>query len=102
MEQRLSGKVAIVTGAGQGIGRGIALRLAAEGSQVVIAEYNAENAAVVVQEIEAAGGRALAYRIDISDAAASQKMVEEVAAQLGHIDILVNNAGWCKPSRCSS
>jgi len=93
MEQRLTGKVAIVTGAGQGIGRGIALRLAREGAQVVIAEYNAANASAVAQEIEAAGGRALPYRIDISDAAASQKMVDDVAAQLGHIDILVNNAG---------
>ena len=93
MEQRLAGKVAIVTGAGQGIGRGIALRLAREGAQVVIAEYHAANASAVAQEIEAAGGRALAYRIDISDAAASQKMVDDVVAQLGHIDILVNNAG---------
>ena len=93
MEQRLAGRVAIVTGAGQGIGQGIALRLAREGAQVVIAEYNAANASAVAQEIEAAGGRALAYRIDISDAAASQKMVDDVVAQLGHIDILVNNAG---------
>jgi NAD(P)-dependent dehydrogenase (short-subunit alcohol dehydrogenase family) len=93
MEQRLSGKVVIVTGAGQGIGRGIALRLAREGAQVVIAEYNAANASAVAQEIEAADGRALPYRIDISDAAASQTMVDDIVAQLGHIDILVNNAG---------
>ena len=69
------------------------MRLAREGAQVVIAEYNAANASAVAQEIEAAGGRALPYPIDISDAAASQKMVDDVAAQLGHIDILVNNAG---------
>ena len=93
MEQRLLDRVAIVTGAGQGIGRGIALRLAREGALVLIAEYNAANASAVAQEIEAAGGRALPYRIDISDAAASQKMVDDVTAQLGHIDILVNNAG---------
>ena len=67
MEQRLAGKVAIITGAGQGIGRGIALRLAREGAHVVIAEYNAANASAVALEIEGAGGRALPYRIDISD-----------------------------------
>jgi len=93
MERRLLGKVAIVTGAGQGIGRGIARRLAREGAHVVIAEYDAENAMAVAQEIEAAGGRALAYRVDISDVAAVQKMVADVAEQLGRIDILVNNAG---------
>ena len=93
MEQRLIGKVAIVTGAGQGIGKGIAQRLAREGAQVVIAEYSAESAAATAEDIEAEGGRALAYRVDISDVAAVQKMVDDVAAQLGRIDILVNNAG---------
>ncbi|MCX6028374.1 MAG: glucose 1-dehydrogenase [Chloroflexi bacterium] len=93
MEQRLLDKVAIVTGSGQGIGRGIAQRLAREGAHVVIAEYSAENATAAAQEIEAAGGRALAYRIDISDVTAVQKMVDDVVVQLGHIDILVNNAG---------
>lgn len=93
MEQRLTGKVAIVTGAGQGIGKGIAQRLAREGAYVVIAEYNAANATVAAEEIAAAGGKALAYRIDISDVTAVQKMVDDIAAQLGHIDILVNNAG---------
>jgi NAD(P)-dependent dehydrogenase (short-subunit alcohol dehydrogenase family) len=93
MDQRLSGKVAIITGSGQGIGKGIAQRLAREGAHVVIAEYNAESAAAAAREIEAAGGRALAYRVDISDVAAVQRMVDDVAAQLEHIDILVNNAG---------
>lgn len=93
MEQRFAGKVAIVTGAGQGIGQGIARRLAREGAQVVIAEYNAASGAATAREIEAAGGRALAYPVNIADAVAGQKMVDDVVAQLGHIDILVNNAG---------
>ena len=83
MEQRLSGKVAIVNGTGQGIGRGIALRLAREGAQVVIAEYNAANASAVARGIEAAGARAMSCRIDISDAAASQKSGTARAARSG-------------------
>ncbi len=93
MEQRLAGKVALVTGAGQGIGLGIALRLAREGADVVIAEYNPETAGRAAKEIEALGRRALAYPIDISEVAAVKQMVTEVVAALGHIDILVNNAG---------
>jgi len=93
MDQRFLGKVAIVTGSGQGIGKGIAQRLAREGGQVVVAEYNAEKAAAVAAEIGAAGGRALTYPVDISDVAATQRMVDDLTAQLGHIDILVNNAG---------
>ena len=91
--QKFEGKVAIVTGSGQGIGKGIAQRLAREGAHVVIAEYNAESAAAAAHEIEVGGGRALAYRVDISDVAAVQTMVADVAARLGRVDILVNNAG---------
>jgi NAD(P)-dependent dehydrogenase (short-subunit alcohol dehydrogenase family) len=93
MEHKLSGKVAIVTGAGQGIGKGVALRLAHEGATVVVAEFNPDTAARTAQEIELLGQPALAYPIDIAKVAAVQHMVAEVTAKFGHIDILVNNAG---------
>ncbi len=93
MEQRFREKIAIVTGAGQGIGRGVALRLGREGARVVVAEYNSDTAAAVAGEIEAEGGEALAYRVDISDVAAVRRMVDDVVAGFGRIDILVNNAG---------
>ncbi len=93
MEQRFREKIAIVTGAGQGIGRGVALRLGREGARVVVAEYNPDTAAAVAAEVEAGGGEALAYRVDISDVAAVRRMVDDVVAGFGRIDILVNNAG---------
>jgi NAD(P)-dependent dehydrogenase (short-subunit alcohol dehydrogenase family) len=93
MEQRLFGKVAIVTGAGQGIGKEIATRLAREGADVVVAEYNAETAAGTAREIEAIGRRALAYPVDISGVGEVRTMVDDVVGEFGHVDILVNNAG---------
>ncbi|MDZ4764386.1 MAG: SDR family NAD(P)-dependent oxidoreductase, partial [Chloroflexota bacterium] len=90
---RHAGKVAIVTGAGQGIGRGIAHRLTQEGAHVVIAEYNADNARAVADECTAQGMEALAYPIDIGDLEQIARMVTDVVARFGHIDILINNAG---------
>jgi meso-butanediol dehydrogenase / (S,S)-butanediol dehydrogenase / diacetyl reductase len=93
MEQRLLNKVAIVTGAGQGLGKAVALRLAAEGADIVVAEYNAETAEQAAAEVRALGRRALPYRLDLSDVTQIQPMVERVVAEFGRIDILVNNAG---------
>ena len=94
MEQRFAGKIAIVTGAGQGIGKGIATRLAHEGAAVVIADYNAEAATATAQEIATAtGAKTLPYQVDISSPPATQKMVDEVVAHFGQINLLVNNAG---------
>jgi meso-butanediol dehydrogenase/(S,S)-butanediol dehydrogenase/diacetyl reductase len=91
--ERFKGQVAIITGSGQGIGKGIAKRLAREGATVVIAEYNPETAGTAVREIENENGQALAYPIDVSNAAAVQKMVADVVAKFDQINILVNNAG---------
>jgi NAD(P)-dependent dehydrogenase (short-subunit alcohol dehydrogenase family) len=89
---RLNGKVAIVTGAGRGIGRAVAKLLAAEGAKVAVLSLTPANVERVVGEIERAGGTALGVVCDISDAARIKASVDEVAAAFGQIDILVNNA----------
>jgi acetoin reductase-like protein len=91
--ERLKDKIAIVTGAGQGIGKGVATRLAQEGAHVVIAEYHAEKAQAVAQELQTLGVQSLAYPIDIGDTAQIDQMVVDVVKTFGRIDILVNNAG---------
>ncbi|NLE75435.1 MAG: 3-oxoacyl-ACP reductase FabG [Chloroflexi bacterium] len=91
--QRLRGQVALVTGSGQGIGRAIALHLAAEGANVAVNDVNVETAAAVAQEIEALGRRALPLAADVSDEAAVQGMVLALLDAFGRLDILVNNAG---------
>jgi len=93
MEQHLKDKTAIVTGAGQGIGKGVALRLAQAGANVVVAEFNSETAEAAAAEVRALGRRALAYPIDLSQLGQIQPMVDRVVGEFGRIDILVNNAG---------
>jgi 3-oxoacyl-[acyl-carrier protein] reductase len=91
--ERLRNRNAIVTGAGQGIGRAIALGLAREGAGVVIADINEQNATSVKSEIEAAGGKAVAIRTDVSNEISVQAMVENSLREFSRLDILVNNAG---------
>ncbi len=90
----LDGKCALVTGASRGIGRAVALKLAAEGAKVALNFAGNEAAAnAVCEEIKSAGGQAILVKADVSDEAAVQQMVQTVAEAFGRIDILVNNAG---------
>jgi NAD(P)-dependent dehydrogenase (short-subunit alcohol dehydrogenase family) len=94
MDLQLKGKIALVTGAGRGVGRAIAQALAAEGAQVAVNYRNsAADADSLVAEIAAKGGKAKAYKADVADFAAVKAMVDNVAADFGGVDILVNNAG---------
>jgi 2-hydroxycyclohexanecarboxyl-CoA dehydrogenase len=90
----LQGKVAIVTGGGAGIGRAICARLGEAGAHVGVFDIDGEGAAATVATLEAAGGRAAAVTLDITDFAAVRAAVADYEASAGPIDILVNNAGW--------
>jgi len=91
---RLKEKKAIVTGAGQGIGRSIALKMAHEGADVVIAEKNPDSGNQIKKEVEALGRRALFIAVDVADQRQVKGRMEEVLRRWGKIDILVNNAGF--------
>lgn len=90
---RLAGKVAVVTGAGRGIGRATALRFASEGAAVAVDDINGERAAQVVAQIVESGGDAIAFAADVTNSAEVRAMVSDVEARSGKVDILVNNAG---------
>ena len=92
----LTNKVAFVTGASQGIGRTIALRLAKEGATVAVAARNQEKLNELVAEITAAGGKAGAFALDVADEEQVKMTVKGIIGQFGKIDILVNNAGITK------
>jgi 3-oxoacyl-[acyl-carrier protein] reductase len=95
---RLQDRVAIVTGAAQGIGRAIALGLAREGAHVVVADIQADKAGATAEEIKKTGRKALALQVDVSHLPDLAKMVETTVAEFGTIDILVNNAGIALPT----
>jgi 3-oxoacyl-[acyl-carrier protein] reductase len=89
----LSGRVALVTGASQGIGRACALKLAAYGATVAVAARNQERLAELVQQISTTGGKASAFPVDVADEEQVKAVFKTALGQLGKIDILVNNAG---------
>ena len=95
--QALAGHVTLVTGASRGIGRSIALILAAQGAEVVVNYANSPDAAeAVVAEIQAAGGKAWSYQANVADEAQVELMVKTVLEKSGRLDVLVNNAGITK------
>src|SRR6266571_5228947 len=90
---QLANQTAVVTGAGRGIGRAIALRFAAEGADIVCVSRTAENSEKVAGEIRALGRRAWACAVDVADSKAVAEAGEKIVAQTGRVDVLVNNAG---------
>src|SRR5439155_22484633 len=89
----LSGQVAVVTGAGRGIGRAIALKFAAAGADIVCVSRTAENSERVASEIRQGGRKAWAHAVDVSDSKAVTAAGEKILNEAGRVDILVNNAG---------
>jgi len=96
--RRLEGRVAIVTGAGQGIGRGIAHRFAKEGARLVLAEWKAHRGERVQKELSELGADAIAIPTDVSERAQLERMIEEAVKAFGTVDILVNNAQAFTPN----
>src|SRR6202451_3999514 len=90
---QLANQIAVVTGAGRGIGRAIALKFASEGADVVCVSRTAENSDKVAGEVRALGRKAWALAVDVSDSAAVTAAAEKILADCGKVDILINNAG---------
>ena len=90
---QLANQIAVVTGAGRGIGRAIALKLAGAGADVACVSRTAENAEKAAQEVRSLGRRAWAHAVDVADAAAVTAAAEKILTDAGRVDVLVNNAG---------
>lgn len=90
---QLANQIAVVTGAGRGIGRAIALKFAAEGADIVCVSRTAENSEKVAAEVRALGRKAWAHAVDVADSGAVAAAAEKILAEAGRVDILVNNAG---------
>ncbi len=90
---QLANQIAVITGAGRGIGRAIALKFAAAGADIVCVSRTAENAEKAAEEVRALGRKAWAHAVDVAEAAAVAAAGERILAETGKMDILVNNAG---------
>ncbi|HEX6121105.1 MAG TPA: SDR family oxidoreductase, partial [Dongiaceae bacterium] len=95
----LADQVCVVTGAGQGLGRAVSLEMAAEGANVMLLERNPDTLRAVMSEIEAAGGTARGFALDLTDYDAYRKAVADIIRASGRIDVLVNNAAINPPGR---
>jgi len=92
----LTNKVALVTGAGQGLGEAIAIRLAQEGYKVAVADINLSNLEIVAQKIKEIKGDSLPLKVDVTKSEQVKSMVEKTVKEFGHLDIVVSNAGILK------
>src|SRR5712671_5862243 len=90
---RLQGKVALITGAGSGMGRAASMLFAREGAKIAAIDVNEASATETAHAIKAAGGDAIALRADVSDSESARSMVDETVRAFGGIDVLYNNAG---------
>jgi 3-oxoacyl-[acyl-carrier protein] reductase len=99
ISMKLNGKVAIVTGAGQGIGAATALKFAQEGATLALCDKNADAVTSVVDACRAAGATAIGFSVNVADREAIQDMAASVRARFGRIDVLVNNAGITRDAR---
>lgn len=99
MDLGLTGKTAIVTGAGSGIGAAIAIRLGLEGVNLVVSDINLESAETTAEQMRRGAGKALAVRADVVEWTEVNEMVERTVASFGGVDILVNNAGLARDAR---
>ncbi len=97
MSKRLDNKVALVTGAGSGIGEAISKTFAREGATVIVTDINEDNANRVAAEIAEAGGKAVVRQQDVTDENRWKQVVEEIISEQGQLDVLVNNAGIAIP-----
>jgi len=95
----LTGRVALVTGAGQNVGAGIACALAGQGAALAVNDFHADRALRIAEEINQAGGQAVAIPFDVTDLAAVTAGFDEATARLGLVDVLVNNAGTGGPTQ---
>jgi sorbitol-6-phosphate 2-dehydrogenase len=95
--RRLEGRIAIVTGGGQGIGEGLCRRLAAEGCSVVVADVNGANAEKTAASLRDAGAEAVGFEANVADAASVSALFDAVKERRGRLDLLVNNAGLIRP-----